>query len=142
MNIHITIGNWETQSVDAQAVRENVFIIEQNIPIELEWDEMDAVSLHAIAYKNGKAVGTGRLLPDGHIGRMAVLKTVRGAGIGGQLLQTLMLKAKSRGDDTVVLHAQLHAATFYQRHGFLADGEEFMEAGIPHILMLHRFNFA
>jgi predicted GNAT family N-acyltransferase len=140
MDIYITLGNWEKQSADARAIREHVFIIEQSIPVELEWDEMDVECLHAIAYKDGKAVGTGRLLPDGHIGRMAVLKAVRGAGVGGELLQALMREAKTRGDQAVILHAQKHAASFYQHHGFFAEGEEFMEAGIAHILMRCRFN--
>lgn len=132
----IRLGDWETLKADAQAIRIEVFVVEQNVPAELEMDEMDAVCLHAVAYDpSGLAVGTGRLLPDGHIGRMAVRKVARGAGIGGLLLQALMAQAKARGDRAVALNAQTQAAPFYQRHGFAIEGDEFSEAGIPHVEM-------
>jgi predicted GNAT family N-acyltransferase len=84
-------------------------------------------------------IGTGRLLPDGHIGRMAVRKGARGTGVGGALLQTLMAQARARGDREVVLSSQTHAAPFYQRHGFTVEGGEFFEAGISHINMRYQF---
>ncbi|HYD80156.1 MAG TPA: GNAT family N-acetyltransferase [Paucimonas sp.] len=140
MNIRITIGGWEMQKTDAQAVRHDVFVIEQNIPADLEWDAADAECIHAVAYDaQGNAVGTGRLLPDGHIGRMAVRKSARGAGIGGEILAALMREAGKRGDRAVMLNAQTRAEPFYARHGFVRDGEEFMEAGIPHLPMRHVF---
>jgi predicted GNAT family N-acyltransferase len=140
MNVHITLGSWATQRVIAEAVRYEVFVLEQAVPIELELDEMDAASRHAIAWSGeGQAIGTGRLLPDGHIGRVAVKRDSRGRGIGGAILQELMKEARSRGDMEVILNAQVHAEAFYARFGFVREGELFMDAGIPHILMRHRF---
>lgn len=141
MKFSLAIGNWEGLKQEAQPVRYEVFVLEQNVPVELEWDEMDAVSLHALARdEQGMALGTGRLLPDGHIGRMAVKKSARGSGIGGRILEALMQQARERGDKAVILSAQTHAAPFYSRFGFVREGEEFMEAGIPHIQMRHDFS--
>jgi predicted GNAT family N-acyltransferase len=141
MNYLLTLGDWTRQRDAARGVRYDVFVIEQKVPVELEWDEMDAASLHAVLYdEDGKAVGTGRLLPDGHIGRMAVRAEARGRGIGGILLRALMAEAKKRGDRAVVLNAQTQAEPFYRRFGFARAGEEFMEAGIPHIEMRHDFS--
>lgn len=141
MKYRLTLADWSTQQKEAQALRYEVFVIEQLVPVELEWDEMDAVCLHAVVYdEQGQAIGTGRLLPDGHIGRMAVIKSARGKGIGSAILRSLMLHAKERGDQAVLLNAQTHAEPFYRRHGFLREGVEFMEAGIPHIQMRHVFN--
>jgi predicted GNAT family N-acyltransferase len=140
MNIRMTIGGWEQQKADAQAVRYDVFVIEQEIPAELEWDAVDAECIHAVAYDaQGRAVGTGRLLPDGHIGRMAVRKEGRGAGVGGAILVALMQEARKRGDKVVMLNAQTSAEPFYAKYGFSRDGAEFMEAGIPHLPMRHVF---
>ena len=136
----ITLGDWGTLSADAKAIRTEVFVEEQGVPAALEMDNMDVVCLHAVAYDaDGTPVGTGRLLPDGHIGRMAVRKIARGSGVGGALLQALMTQAKARGDHHVALSAQTHAAPFYQRHGFAIEGEEFLEAGIAHINMQRQF---
>lgn len=140
MKFRMTLGNWATQQKDAQPIRYEVFVIEQKVPVELEWDDMDKVCLHAVAYdEQGQAIGTGRLLPDGHIGRMAVRKMARGTGVGSALLEALMTQAKERGDRCVLLSAQTHAEPFYQRYGFVREGEEFTEAGIPHIQMRHDF---
>lgn len=135
MTTTITTGTWHQLEHDAMVIREAVFIIEQHVPAELERDDFDAVCLHAVAYRDNTPVGTGRLLPDGHIGRMAVSQSVRGQGVGGALLTTLIDAAKVRADAAVVLNAQTHAAPFYQRYGFVAEGDEFMEAGIPHRAM-------
>lgn len=136
----IRYGDWATLSADAQVIRIAVFVQEQNVPAELEMDEKDAVCLHAVAYDaRGTPVGTGRLLPDGHIGRMAVMRDVRGSGIGGALLRGLMAHARERGHPDVVLSAQTHAAPFYRAHGFEQVGDEFFEAGIAHVEMRHRF---
>lgn len=136
----IVLGDWEHLQQDAQAVRYAVFVEEQKIPAELEWDEMDAQCRHAVAYdRGGCAIGTGRLLPDGHIGRMAVLAQARGHGIGAALLQTLMQAAQQRGDQAVELNAQESAEGFYRKLGFTRDGEPFMEAGIVHLHMTYRF---
>ena len=139
-NIHILTGGWTQLAEDAKPLRYEIFVIEQQVPLELEWDEMDAVSLHVLAYDDkDQAVGTARLLPDGHIGRMAVAHAMRGMGIGSALMQRLLAEAKQRGDHVVLLHAQIHAEDFYSRHGFVREGEEFIEAGIPHICMRHVF---
>ena len=136
MNVEIRIGPWAEQQKVAQAIRYAVFVIEQKIPAELEWDVMDAECLHAIAYdEKGEALGTGRLLPDGHIGRMAVHQRARGSGVGGHILNALVEAAQQRGDAVVKLNSQASAEGFYVRHGFSRDGYEFMEAGIPHIAM-------
>ncbi|MEB0139157.1 MULTISPECIES: GNAT family N-acetyltransferase [unclassified Undibacterium] len=136
----IVLGDWATLETDAYAVRHAVFVVEQQIPVELEWDAMDAQCLHAVAYnEQQEPVGTGRLLPDGHIGRMAVLASARNTGVGAQILRLLMEQARLRGDVSVRLNAQQAAETFYSRAGFARDGEIFMEAGIAHIGMQHRF---
>ncbi len=137
MNPRIVIGDWDSVREHAQALRIEVFVVEQGVPVELEWDEADEVSIHAVAYDDvGQPVATGRLLPDGHIGRMAVRKSARGRGIGDQVLQRLLEEARRLGYRELVLHAQTHAAGFYARHGFSAEGDEFMEAGIPHYRMV------
>jgi len=136
MSVRVTLGDWNSQSQHAQPVRYNVFVLEQKVPLEMEWDEMDAVCVHAVAWdEGGNAIGTGRLLPDGHIGRMAVMAPARGKGTGAALLQALVEAAQKRGDRVVMLNAQTQAEAFYSRYGFKRDGEEFMEAGIPHISM-------
>ena len=136
----IRYGDWATLSADAQEIRIAVFVQEQNVPPELEMDEKDAVCLHAVAYDAaGTPVGTARLLPDAHIGRMAVMKSARGTGIGSALLRGMMAHARERGHPDVVLSAQTHAAPFYLAHGFVQVGEEFYEAGIAHVEMRHVF---
>ena len=140
MSTRIVIGSWEQQRQAAAALRQQVFVVEQGVPAELELDEMDAQSLHAVAYQDGVPVATGRLLPDGHIGRMAVRQDARGAGTGSLVLCALMDEARRRGDRDVVLHAQLGARDFYARHGFEAEGGVFMDAGIEHIAMRRKFS--
>lgn len=132
----LVLGDWDTLREGARKVRYEVFVIEQKVPIELEWDDMDAQCVHAlVSDESGTPLATGRLLPDGHIGRMAVLEQARGAGLGGRILEALIAAACERGDSAVMLNAQTHAEPFYARFGFERDGEEFMEAGIPHIAM-------
>ena len=136
----IRLGDWATLGLDATAIRFEVFVDEQKVPAEIELDDMDAVCLHAVAYDaSGVAIGTGRLLPDGHIGRMAVRQPGRGTGVGGAILTLLMEKARERGDAAVVLNAQTVAAPFYARHGFVQQGEQFEEAGIAHVEMRLQF---
>ena len=135
----ITTGSWEQLRAQAQPIRFEVFVDEQKVPAEIELDEMAPHCLHAVAYDDaGQPLATGRLLPDGHIGRMAVRKAGRGQGVGGAVLQALIAAARARGDAEVILNAQVHAEGFYQRHGFAREGEQFMEAGIPHITMRAR----
>jgi len=140
MNWRIVIGDWESVRDDAQRLRTEVFVIEQGVPIELEWDESDEVSIHAVVYgEDNQPIATGRLLPDGHIGRMAVQKALRGTGIGRFLLTSLLHEAQRLGHTILVLHAQTYAVGFYLRHGFQPEGSEFMEASIPHMLMRYQF---
>ena len=128
--------DWASAKPRAAPIRLRVFVEEQRVPAEIELDEWDAQSEHAIAFdSDGRAVGTGRLLPDGHIGRMAVLAHCRGRGVGRLVLETLMARAKARGMATAVLNAQMLAVPFYTKSGFTARGPVFMEAGIEHIEM-------
>lgn len=129
-------AEWTADAPLLQSVRRAVFIVEQNVPEELEWDADDIVSTHALALNAaGQPIGTGRLLPDGHIGRMAVSAAWRRHGVGQAILQWLIACARARGDAAVHLHAQTHALDFYARAGFTAHGAVFMEAGIPHRAM-------
>ena len=119
-----------------KTVREQVFIQEQHVPEELEWDDHDAKAIHVVAIDtHNQVIGTARLLADGHIGRMAVLTAWRKTGIGSAMLQKLLSIAKERGLSKVFLHAQTSAIGFYENHGFRSLGEEFMDAGIPHRYM-------
>ena len=139
----IRICNWDEARVEAHRIREQVFVHEQGVPPELEMDGQDAHCDHALAFAtDGAAIGTGRLLPDGHIGRMAVLQEWRGQGVGALLLQALVEHARRRGDAKVRLNAQSAAAAFYRRYGFAVSGPEFMEAGIPHVPMQRDLNCA
>jgi len=136
MAISIRVLSWGEAAPVAAPIRERVFVTEQGVPREIELDEWDERCDHALAYDAaGRAVGTGRLLPDGHIGRMAVLREARGAGVGSAILAALVERARERGLKRVLLSAQTHAVPFYSRHGFTAFGREFIDAGIAHIAM-------
>ena len=128
--------SWERARQLASPIRFQVFVREQRVPAEIELDDMDAPSLHAIAFENENAIGTGRLLPDGHIGRMAILKEWRRRGIGAAILKALIDAAERRGDREIALSAQLHAVEFYRTHGFEPVGDVYEEAGIPHQAMV------
>jgi len=131
--VRVELADWQRDAKVLRCIREAVFVEEQQVPMDLEWDGLDPECIHVIAYaEQGKPVATGRLLADGHIGRLAVLKPWRGRGIGSQVLRALMTIAKSRGIVTCALNAQTHAIAFYERHGFVARGDEFDEAGIAH----------
>jgi predicted GNAT family N-acyltransferase len=132
----LTSGTWNELGALARPVREAVFVAEQGVPLALEWDEHDAVSLHVIARDNqGVVIGTGRLLPDGHIGRLAVLARWRGQDVGRALMERLINEASKRQHQFLLLHAQVQALGFYEKLGFVVEGGVFMEAGIPHRLM-------
>jgi len=138
-DLAVHIGNWQLLGEAARSVRLAVFVQEQGISPQLELDERDAAAVHAVAFDaHGVAVATGRLLPDAHIGRMAVLEELRGQGVGVAILRALLAIAASRGDRVVRLHAQRSALGFYAREGFVAQGDEYLEAGIAHQTMAKR----
>lgn len=128
--------DWSHDAARLGAVRRRVFIEEQGVPEHLEWDTADATAIHFLALTlDGQPVGCARLLPDGHIGRMAVLPDWRGLGVGTALLAAAVGTARSTGIALLELSAQLHAAPFYARAGFVAVGDRYQEAGIPHVCM-------
>jgi YbgC/YbaW family acyl-CoA thioester hydrolase len=140
--VRVELGTWQTLGPEASKVRTEVFLEEQRIPVEMEWDEADATAVHALARNRlGLPVGTGRLLQHApgvsRIGRMAVNRVLRGSNLGRDVLRALMQAATQRGDHEVLLHAQRTAEGFYARLGFLPRGEPFEEAGIVHIEMFH-----
>jgi len=138
--LDVRTGSWDELGQAAHALREEVFVAEQKIPAELEWDAADADAIHAVAFNRfGLPLATGRLmLQDGapaRIGRMATSRLVRSSGIGRQVLDALIAAARSRGVRELVLHAQTTAQSFYLRAGFTPHGAVFEEAGIAHIEM-------
>jgi predicted GNAT family N-acyltransferase len=125
--------DWGEEQAALRAIRYQVFVLEQGVPVDLEWDGFDPECIHVLAAnRNGAAIGTARLMPEGRIGRMAVLQTWRRRGVASALLQSLVDIATARGDPHVVLHAQSSVVPFYAQHGFIAEGPEFIEAGIRH----------
>lgn len=135
-DFRILITDWGSDQRRLSQIRRTVFIEEQGVPEELEWDDDDAAAVHLLAVDNDEMpIGCARLLPDGHIGRMAVLQPWRGKGVGRALLQKSLELARAQGHSIVRLSAQTHAAAFYGRHGFVAEGDEYLEAGIPHRAM-------
>lgn len=135
-DFRIEPADYATDLADLRAVRETVFILEQKVPEEEEWDQLDPRSHHVLARDpSGKPIGTGRLTPEHKIGRMAVLAEWRGKGVGDALLVALMDRARGLGWTEVKLNAQVQALPFYARHGFEPVGERFMEAGIEHQAM-------
>ena len=128
--------NWSEAACFATPIRERVFLKEQAIPKELEWDGLDDDATHAIAFdSNGQAIGYARLLPTRQLGRMAVLRDHRHLGVGTALLLALEQTALQLRYDHIFLHAQLQALPFYEQQGYQSQGELFNEADIPHILM-------
>ena len=139
--IDVKTGSWPELNEPARRIRTEVFVDEQRVPLAMEWDDDDEKSIHAVAYNRlGQAIATGRLLPSdsgtAKIGRVAVNRVLRGSGVGGQLMQVLMGAACKRGDRRILLNAQRTAESFYRGLGFVAQGDEFDEAGIAHIGMV------
>ena len=128
-------ADWQQDGEALRAIRREVFVVEQAVPEKLEWDGLDAQCRHVVAILAGKPVGTGRLLPDGHIGRMAVLAPQRGQGVGGALFALLLHMADADGHIEVRLSAQVSAIGFYRRFGFATMGKSYLEAGIEHVEM-------
>ena len=129
----IQLASWESYGDALRYIRERVFLDEQHVPEELELDGLDDGSDHLLASDmKGRPIGTARLLPDGQIGRVAVLPEWRSHGIGSVLLDRLIDIAREHGLKQVKLDAQEQAIRFYEQHGFTIEGEEFLDAGIPH----------
>ena len=125
--------DYEAALPQLRTVRDAVFVQEQGVPLELEWDALDPQCHHVVARDaQGQPIGTGRLTPEHKVGRMAVLADWRNRGVGDALLQALIEKARALGWHEVSLHAQVSAINFYARQGFLPYGERFVEAGIDH----------
>jgi len=137
----IAMAHWPEDRDTLAAVRELVFVREQGVPLDLEWDGRDDSAIHVLARAaDGQAVGTARLLPTGKIGRMAVLAAWRRRGVGRAMLAFLLEAATTRGFQRVFLNAQTSARRFYAQEGFTDQGGVFEEAGIPHIRMERRLN--
>ena len=134
-NVTIKAADWIANNLDIKNIRRAVFINEQQVPENMEWDNEDETAYHCLAYVDDQAVGTGRIQRNGHLGRMAVLKAFRKQGIGSKILRFLIEYHQLKSEETIVIHAQSHALAFYQSSGFIKYGDEFMEAGIPHFTM-------
>ncbi len=129
----VSLVNWHDGEPLLRAIREAVFIREQNVPEELEWDGKDDDCRHALALStNGDAIGCGRLMPNGHLGRMSVLPQWRKQKVGTAIIEALLDEARARGYKEVDVDAQTNAIPFYHKFGFVEHGKEFMDAGIPH----------
>ncbi|CAI3788629.1 Acetyltransferase [Pseudomonas sp. MM227] len=135
-SIGVRVADWHKDNRDIRRIREAVFIAEQAIPAELEWDEDDLSAVHFLAVEGDYAVGTARLLADGEIGRVSVLKDWRGLRVGDKLLQAVIAHANALGLHEQKLSAQVHATAFYEHHGFRVVSGEFLEAGLPHVDMV------
>lgn len=136
---HIASGSWDVYAKDAKPIRQAVFIEEQQIPADDEWDAADATALHFVLYVDDMAVATARLLANHSIGRVAVLRSHRGLKLGTQLMQYIVDTAHKEDRPYVILSAQTHAIGFYQALGFAVEGESYLDCGIPHVDM--RLNF-
>lgn len=135
-NFTIQQVSWRTHGSQLRTVREQVFIHEQSVPVELEWDGLDDTAQHLLALNSaGEAIGCARLPGDGSIGRMAVLKPWRGKGIGSALLRKAILLYRQQAIKKLTLSAQMHAVSFYERAGFQICSEPYLDAGILHVDM-------
>lgn len=136
--IQVRVADWQKDNADLRRIRESVFIAEQSVPPELEWDADDTAAVHFLALESGYPVGTARLLSDGHIGRVSVLRDWRGMNVGDALMKAAIEEAERRGLSEQRLTAQVHATAFYERLGFKVVSDEFLEAGLPHVEMLRK----
>ena len=133
--LKIISGSWKDLATPAKMIREAVFIQEQHIAAEDEWDAEDAVAVHFIVFQQGQAIATARLLSNNSIGRVAVLTTARGLSVGQRLMQAVIDYARAEQRKLVKLSSQVHAIGFYQALGFEVQGDEYLDCGIPHIDM-------
>lgn len=135
--LRLEVASWQTDHDILRKLREQVFVREQSVPADIEWNGQDENCIHILAYINGLAIGCGRLMSDGKVGRMAVLPEYRKHGVGSAILEKTINTASVSGLKHLYLHAQEHAVAFYRKAGFEAKGNSFEEAGITHVLM-HR----
>ena len=133
--IDIQVVDWHEKQDALKAIRKSVFIDEQHVPKDLEWDGQDDDCTHFLASVNATPVATARLTSKGQIGRMAVLREYRGIGIGSSLLASVIDQARLSGFKQVFLHAQVNVIGFYEKYGFSAEGDIFIDAGIEHRTM-------
>jgi len=132
MEYKLKLTRWDKDQTLLSEIRRRVFIEEQQVPEELEWDDDDKTCVHVLVTDNNIPIATGRIKMDGHIGRMAVLKDYRDKGVGSTVLRALIDFSKTLNMKSVYLHAQITAIPFYEKHGFKTNSDEFMDAGIPH----------
>ena len=141
MDFTIHPVTWHDAEPLLRAVREAVFMREQGVPAELEWDGLDESSHHVLALNShGQAIGCGRILPNAHLGRLAVMPKWRGRKVGTAILEGLLAYASDKHYPEVDIDAQVQAVPFYERFGFVAEGEVFMDAGMPHRKMRLKLN--
>ncbi|MFT5395254.1 MAG: putative GNAT family N-acyltransferase [Gammaproteobacteria bacterium] len=127
--------SWSDMEAHLRSIRTQVFIEEQNVPIDLEWDEKDIDCVHLLVKKDNNYIATARLLRTGQVGRMAVLKPFRRYGVGSAMLKMILTIAHTMDMKTVSLNAQVDAINFYEKFEFLKQGDPFDDAGIPHVKM-------
>ena len=128
-------GHWDKLEQDAKFIRKQVFIIEQNIPEDQEWDDQDMISDHFVVYDQDQPIATARLLQNNSVGRVAVLKAYRGQGIGSMIMLEIIRQAHQQDRKFLHLSSQVHAISFYEKLGFSIQGDAYDECGIPHIKM-------
>ena len=129
-------GDWDQLQQDARLIREQVFIVEQNIPEQDEWDDQDAISQHFVVYDRDQPVATARLLQNNSVGRVAVIQKYRGQGIGRLIMLEIIEHAQQQQYPFLKLSSQVHAISFYEKLGFVTQGNPYDECGIPHIEMM------
>ncbi|MBJ9976525.1 GNAT family N-acetyltransferase [Pseudomonas sp. S75] len=134
--IRVRLADWQRDNADIHRIRSAVFVAEQHVPPELEFDAEDLGAVHFLASEGDYSVGTARLLSDGTIGRVSVLKDWRGLKVGDALMRAAIEEAQKRNLKQQRLSAQVHATSFYERLGFKVVSEEFLEAGIAHVDMV------
>ena len=134
-NFHVIQVSWATHAALLKAVREPVFIVEQEVDPEFEWDDIDAVAIHLLAHVDNQPVGCARIIKHQKIGRMAVLKAWRGFGVGSALLREAIAICQAYGSKTINLTAQTHAISFYKQAGFIEISGVYQDANIPHVDM-------
>ncbi len=133
MDFTVHLVSWHDGEPLLRGIREAVFVREQGVPEALEWDGLDEGCRHALALSlSGEAIGCGRMLSNGHIGRIAVLPQWRKRKVGTAIMEALLSEARMRGYVQVDVDAQTYAIPFYHTFGFIEEGEEFLDAGLPH----------